>query len=299
MGDKLHPQYCGAVGRTRLLTREEEIALATRAKSGDSAARSRLIEANQRLVRSIARHFARNNPEEFEDLVGYGNIGLIQGVDNFDPTRGIKLSTYASYWIKQSIFRNISRYSERIRIPDHAKMFLSRFMKVEEKLTKKLARQAPIEQTLSMMGVDSQTQAQIVAAIKAKRFVDPAPSQAEPDFDLEKFVFSKEEPLESDCHGRLSKILDALRFLTPREHDVVSRRFGIYHQESTLSEIATHQGVTRERIRQIETRAMAKIVEKIIAKGGEDAVLATEKRREDHAAKGRKQRGNHNRYRRR
>lgn len=254
--------YLREIGRERLLTPEEEVELAARIKRGDKAARERMITANLRLVVKMATDYA-NLGLPVPDLISEGNIGLMKAVERFDPAKGGKLSTYAGWWIKQSIKRALANQSKMIRVPVHQVEKIAKMRRLTERLTAELGREPSDEELADEVGLTASK----VAALKSS-VIRPASLDAPVGKDDGETSFGDllaDENAE-DPSGRLEEKdlrtnLDAwLKLLTPREREIVKWRYGLGGaREKTLEDIGEKFGITRERIRQIQVGAIKKM----------------------------------------
>ncbi|MEO6181546.1 MAG: sigma-70 family RNA polymerase sigma factor [Verrucomicrobiota bacterium] len=257
--------YLREIGQTPLITPKEEIALAKRIKKGDKAAREHMIKANLRLVVKIARDY-ESYGLPLLDLVSEGNIGLMKAVDRFDPTKGAKLSTYASWWIKQSIRRALSDQSKTIRLPVHVGDKLLHIRRAEAKFHDEFGR-APTDDELSdELGLAAKRIAQYrkaalqPASLDARMGDDDSNTIAEVVAD--ESAATPYRQLEEKADTFL--IHEVLPTLEPREQEILRNRFGFDGKdEQTLEEIGKKFGVTRERIRQIQEIALMKLRQKI------------------------------------
>jgi len=259
-GDTLH-LYLREIGQVKLLTPQEEIALARRIKKGDEAAREHMIKANLRLVVKIARDY-EGNGLPLLDLINEGNIGLMKGVERFDPTKGAKLSTYASWWIKQAIKRALSNQSKTIRLPDHVVDKLAHIRRAEVKLRELLDREPTDEEVAQHMGLDARRVQIYRQASKAPVSLD-APVAADESDSISEVVADPNaaapfERLIQETDNEL--VREVLAVLSDREKAILAMRFGLNDDtQRTLEEIGKVFGVTRERIRQIEGEALKKL----------------------------------------
>ena len=253
--------YLREIGQVKLLTPAEEIGLAKRIKKGDAAAREHMIKANLRLVVKIARDY-EGQGLPLLDLINEGNIGLMKGVERFDPTKGAKLSTYASWWIKQAIKRALSNQSKTIRLPDHVVDKLANIRRAEVKLHEILDREPTDEELADFLRMD-------VRRVKVYRQASKAPVSLDAplsDDDSDQVSEIVADPNAAAPFERLVKETDTallkevLAGLTDREKAILAMRFGLNDGvEKTLEEIGKVFGVTRERIRQIESEALKKL----------------------------------------
>jgi RNA polymerase primary sigma factor len=257
--------YLREIGQTPLITPKEEIALAKRIKKGDKAAREQMIKANLRLVVKIARDY-ENYGLPLLDLISEGNIGLMKAVERFDPKKGAKLSTYASWWIKQMIRRAISDQSKTIRLPVHVGDKLLHIRRAEAKFESDFGR-APTDEELSAeLGLAAKRIAQYrKASIRPSSLDAPigdTDSSTIAEIVADENAETPYEKLEEKTDSRL--IEEILPTLDSREREIVRARFGLDgDEEQTLEEIGVKFGVTRERIRQIQELALLKLRKKI------------------------------------
>jgi RNA polymerase primary sigma factor len=254
--------YLREIGREKLLTPEEEIRLAGRIKRGDKAARERMITANLRLVVKLATDYA-NLGLPLLDLVSEGNIGLMKAVERFDPQKGGKLSTYAAWWIKQSIKRALANQGRTIRVPVHQIEKIAKVRRLIERLTAELGREPTDEELADEVGLSGPQ----VSALKSSG-IQPTSLDAPIGKDDGETLFgdmlsdeAAEDPLEylegKDARAMLGGVL---KVLTARERDIIKLRYGLGGgRERTLEEIGTKLGITRERIRQIQMVALKKM----------------------------------------
>jgi RNA polymerase primary sigma factor len=267
--------YLREIGREKLLTPEEEIRLAGRIKRGDKAARERMITANLRLVVKLATDYA-NLGLPLLDLVSEGNIGLMKAVERFDPQKGGKLSTYAAWWIKQSIKRALANQGRTIRVPVHQIEKIAKVRRLIERLTAELGREPTDEELADEVGLSGPQ----VSALKSSG-IQPTSLDAPIGKDDGETLFgdmlsdeAAEDPLEylegKDARAMLGGVL---KVLTARERDIIKLRYGLGGgRERTLEEIGTKLGITRERIRQIQMVALKKMRREMARK--ESAVAA-------------------------
>lgn len=253
--------YLREVGQTKLLTPAEEVALAKRIKKGDDAAREQMIKANLRLVVKIAREF-----EHFGlpllDLINEGNIGLMKAVERFDPNKGAKVSTYASWWIKQSIRRALSNQAKTIRLPVHVEDKLLQMRRVALALHEILGREPTDEELAEEMGTTPFRVAQLRSAGSRPASLD-APMGDDDNNRFSEIVEDENASTpfqELDDKTNLEMIRELVQKLPERESAILRYRFGLDgNNEQTLEEIGEKYGVTRERIRQIQNIALAKL----------------------------------------
>ena len=253
--------YLKEVGQVKLLTADEEIELAKRVSEGDKAAKDRLTEANLRLVVSIAKKYSGRGLHIL-DLIQEGNTGLIRAVDKFDYTKGNKFSTYATWWIRQAITRAIADQARTIRVPVHMVEVINKATRCNRKLVQELGREPTLEEIAADLNLP------IEKIIEANRTAADTlsldmPVGDEEDTTIGSFVEDDNTPgpVDATSNAMLSEALtEILGTLTEREADVLRMRFGMYDGRThTLEEVGQIFGVTRERIRQIENKAIRKL----------------------------------------
>jgi RNA polymerase primary sigma factor len=249
------------IGKTPLLTNKEEISLAKRIEAGDHVAKAILTEANLRLVVSIAKRYSGRGMS-FPDLIQEGNIGLIRAVEKFDYRKGYKFSTYATWWIRQAITRAIADQARTIRIPVHMVETINRLIKTSSQLLQDLGRDPTLDELAREMGIPPERVSEIIRIAPEPLSLE-TPIGEEEDSHLADFIEDHEaiSPAEAASNMILrEKIEESLNNLTPRERDVLKMRFGLDDGYSrTLEEVGRHFKVTRERIRQIEAKALKKL----------------------------------------
>jgi RNA polymerase primary sigma factor len=253
--------YLKEIGKVRLLTADEEVALAKRIEQKDMEAKSRLIEANLRLVVSIAkRYVGRGLP--LLDLLQEGNLGLIRAAEKFDYRRGFKFSTYATWWIRQAITRGLADQARTIRIPVHMVETMNKLVRVQRRLLQEMNTEPSAEQIAVEMGISAEKVREILKISQEPVSLE-SPVGDEGDSRLGDFIEDEEaiRPIEAVSDTLQSEELAALlRQLTFRERTVLELRFGLSgEQPLTLDEVGRRLGVTRERIRQIEAKTLAKL----------------------------------------
>lgn len=252
--------YLREIGRVPLLTYEEEVALAKRVEKSDRKARERLINANLRLVVSIAKKYV-NRGLTLLDLIEEGNIGLMRAVVKYDWRRGYKFSTYATWWIRQAITRAIADQARTIRIPVHMVETINKFNRIARKLMQELGREASPEEIAMEMGVGVEKVREIIKVSQEPASLE-APVGEEEDSRLGDFIQDvSASPTDQATQALLKDhIREMLETLSPREAKVLEYRFGLEDgKQRTLEEVGREFGVTRERIRQIEAKAIRKL----------------------------------------
>lgn len=253
--------YLKEIGRVPLLSGEEEVELAKRMGEGDIIARKRLSEANLRLVVSIAKRYVGRGMQ-FLDLIQEGNLGLIKAVEKFDYTKGYKFSTYATWWIRQAITRAIADQARTIRIPVHMVETINKVVRVERQLLQELGRQPQAEEIAELMGMSVDKVREIMKVAQEPVSLE-TPIGEEEDSHLGDFIPDDDAPApaEAASHTLLKEQLgDVLKTLTQREAKVLRLRFGLDDgRPRTLEEVGREFNVTRERIRQIEAKALRKL----------------------------------------
>ena len=253
--------YLKEIGRVPLLTADEEVALAKRMQEGDEIAQKRLAEANLRLVVSIAKRYVGRGML-FLDLIQEGNLGLIKAVEKFDYTKGYKFSTYATWWIRQAITRAIADQARTIRIPVHMVETINKLIRVSRQLLQQLGRQPSPEEIAKEMDISVERVREIMKIAQEPVSLE-TPIGEEEDSHLGDFIEDQDAPAPADAASfmllkeQLEEVLDTL---TPREEKVLRLRFGLDDGRArTLEEVGQNFGVTRERIRQIEAKALRKL----------------------------------------
>lgn len=253
--------YLNEIGFSPLLSAEEEVHFARLAQKGDEAGRKRMIESNLRLVVKIARRYV-NRGLTLLDLIEEGNLGLIRAVEKFDPERGFRFSTYATWWIRQTIERAIMNQTRTIRLPIHVVKELNLYLRAARELTQKLDHEPspeeiadlldkPVADVKRMLGLNERI-ASVDTPIGAngeKSLLDTVPDEAAAD--------PAELLQESDLHGSIDSWLDQL---SGKQQEVLARRFGLRgYKMSTLEEVGSEIGLTRERVRQIQVEALKRL----------------------------------------
>ena len=268
-------RYLRDIGQFPLLTPQQEIELAKKIKNGDAAARDRMINANLRLVVTIARDYA-NLGLPLLDLISEGNIGLTKAVERFEPTKGAKLSTYAMWWIKQSIKRALANQSKTIRLPVHLADKVAKVRRVSLQMSDELGREPTDDELGEEIGIDSNK----ITRIKSVGIRPASLDAPVADNDLTEFGEvigddTAQTPFELLRDKNLLGEVDGLlEVLDPRERKIISQRFGLDGAEpKTLEDVGKDFGITRERIRQLQNVALAKLRRALTRK---EEVLKTE-----------------------
>jgi RNA polymerase primary sigma factor len=254
--------YLREIGKIPLLNAEEELALAQRVVAGDKDAKDKMAEANMRLVVSIAKRYVGRGLDLL-DLIQEGNTGLLRAVEKFDPDKGFKFSTYATWWIRQAITRAIADQARTIRIPVHMVETINKLLRTQRRLTQELNREPTNEEIAKEMEIDIDKVEHIMKIKQDISSLDASIRDDEEDSVLADFIEDEDtvSPEES-ATGQLLKeqVKDMLSALTEREQKILKLRFGLEDGKShTLEEVGQEFSVTRERIRQIEAKALAKL----------------------------------------
>ncbi len=253
--------YLKEIGKVDLLTAEEEVEIAQRMEQGDEAAKRELVEANLRLVVSIAKKYVGRGML-FLDLIQEGNMGLMKAVDKFDYTKGYKFSTYATWWIRQAITRSIADQARTIRVPVHMVETINKLIRVSRQLLQEKGREPKPEEIGEEMGISAEKVREIMKIAQEPVSLE-TPIGEEEDSHLGDFIEDEDSPAPASAASyillkeQLDGVLDTL---TDREKRVLELRFGIEDgRPRTLEEVGKEFGVTRERIRQIEAKALRKL----------------------------------------
>lgn len=254
--------YLREIGKIPLLNAEEELTLAKKVVAGDKGAKDKMAEANMRLVVSIAKRYVGRGLDLL-DLIQEGNTGLLRAVEKFDPDKGFKFSTYATWWIRQAITRAIADQARTIRIPVHMVETINKLLRTQRRLTQELNREPTNEEIAKEMEIEVEKVEHIMKIKQDISSLDASVRDDEEDSVLGDFIEDEESVSpEEAATGQLLKehVKDMLGALTEREQKILKLRFGLEDGKShTLEEVGQEFSVTRERIRQIEAKALAKL----------------------------------------
>ncbi|MGH7218441.1 MAG: RNA polymerase sigma factor RpoD [Candidatus Microsaccharimonas sp.] len=256
--------YLREIGKIPLLNAEEELALAQRVVAGEKKAKDKMAEANMRLVVSIAKRYSGRGLD-FLDLIQEGNTGLLRAVEKFDPDKGFKFSTYATWWIRQAITRAIADQARTIRIPVHMVETINKLLRTQRRMTQELNREPTIEELAKELEMEPE---KVEYVMKIKQDITSLDAGVGRDGDEEDSVlrdFIEDEESATPEESAASQLLkeqvqEILSTLSDREQKIIKMRFGLENGKShTLEEVGQEFAVTRERIRQIEAKALAKL----------------------------------------
>ncbi len=256
--------YLREIGKIPLLNAEEELALAQRVVAGEKKAKDKMAEANMRLVVSIAKRYSGRGLD-FLDLIQEGNTGLLRAVEKFDPDKGFKFSTYATWWIRQAITRAIADQARTIRIPVHMVETINKLLRTQRRMTQELNREPTIEELAKELEMEPE---KVEYVMKIKQDITSLDAGVGRDGDEEDSVlkdFIEDEDSATPEESAASQLLkeqvqEILSTLSDREQKIIKMRFGLENGKShTLEEVGQEFAVTRERIRQIEAKALAKL----------------------------------------
>ncbi len=254
--------YLREIGKIPLLNAEEELALAQRVVAGDKDAKDKMAEANMRLVVSIAKRYVGRGLDLL-DLIQEGNTGLLRAVEKFDPDKGFKFSTYATWWIRQAITRAIADQARTIRIPVHMVETINKLLRTQRRLTQELNREPSNEEIAAAMEIEVDKVEHIMKIKQDISSLDASIRDDEEESVLADFIEDEDtiSPEESATNQLLKEqVKDMLAALTEREQKIIKLRFGLEDgKQHTLEEVGQEFSVTRERIRQIEAKALAKL----------------------------------------
>jgi RNA polymerase primary sigma factor len=263
-------RYFQEIGQFPRVTPQQEVELAKKIKKGDLEARDRMINANLRLVVTIAREYA-NFGLPLLDLISEGNIGLTKAVERFDPTKGAKLSTYAMWWIKQSIKRALANQSKTIRVPVHLADKLARMRRVSLRMSDELGREPTDEELGEEIGIASEKVARLKSVGIRPASLD-APIADNDSMEFAEVIGDDEAQTPFELlrdKNLLGEVEGLLEMLDPRERKIISKRFGLDGgKPKTLEDVSKDFGITRERIRQLQNIALAKLRRALIKREG-------------------------------
>lgn len=253
--------YLKEIGRIPLLTAEEELELGRQIAAGDTEARRKMEEANLRLVVAVAKHYAGKGIQ-FMDLIQEGNIGLMRAVEKFDYTKGSKFSTYAVWWIKEAILRALDSQSREIRVPVRVAQNMNKISRTERKMEQTLGREVAAEEIAKELHMTTEEVERMQSYIKNPVSLE-TPVGDEEDSNLEDFIEDTQEPTPEEAVAALvqkEEVQEMLSTLTEKEQKILRLRYGLEDGNvHTLEETGQILGVTRERIRQLESRALEKL----------------------------------------
>ena len=268
--------YLAEIARIPLLTREEEQALARRVQAGDEAAKQRLVEANLRLVVQIARRYL-NRGLPLPDLIEEGNLGLLRAVEKFEPERGTRFSTYATWWIRQAVTRALANQARTIRLPVHVELLLARYVREQSRLTQTLGRTPTAEELAQALGTSAGEIAELEEVRQHPVSLD-APVGGESSATLGDLIADRAAvPSETlaDLFRDRADLASVLDDLAANERTVLRRRFGLEGDPpETLETIGQRLGLSRERVRQLEGAGLRKLRALLTARGIDAADLA-------------------------
>ena len=254
--------YLKDIGQAQLLTAEQEVELAKRILEGDVRAKKELSERNLKLVVSIAKKYVNRSSMQFLDLIQEGNLGLLKAVEKFDYTKGFRFSTYATWWIRQSITRAIADQARTIRIPVHMVETIHRLSRISKQLMQELGRDATNAEIAERMGISENRVVEIQKIAQDPVSLE-SPVGEEDESKISDFVEDEsiKSPTDSTAQDILkAQLLQVIETLTPREQKVIRLRYGLDdNHPRTLEEVGKEFNVTRERIRQIEAKALRKL----------------------------------------
>ncbi|MGF1473464.1 MAG: RNA polymerase sigma factor RpoD/SigA [Rubrobacteraceae bacterium] len=254
----LIPGYFARIDKGQLLTHEEEIDLSWRAKAGDRRARQRLIEKNLRLVVSVAKKY-RNMGLPFEDLIQEGNLGLMKAIDKFDPDRGYRFSTYATWWIRQAVQRSVADKGRTIRVPVHMGEKIRKMARSYNELSAELERDPTDEEVAARLGWDIEQLRDVKSAWPDATSLDQPAGSGEDASELGYFIEDEREPGVAETVAREMEsgwLDEAVERLSDRHREVLLRRYGLQDRnKATLSELSEELGISRERVRQLQREA--------------------------------------------
>jgi len=252
--------YLSEISRIPLLTREEEQALARRVRAGDEAAKQRMIEANLRLVVQIARRYL-NRGLPLPDLIEEGNLGLLRAVEKFEPDRGTRFSTYATWWIRQAVTRALANQARTIRLPVHVELLLTRYAREQRRLTQALGRPPTTEEMAKALDTSEREISELEEVRQHPVSLD-APAGGESTATLGDLIADRAAAPETfaELFRDRADLVSVLDDLAANERTVLRRRFGLEdHEPETLEAIGQRLGLSRERVRQLESAGLRKL----------------------------------------
>ncbi len=261
--------YLGEIGFSPLLTAEEEVLYARRALRGDEAARKRMIESNLRLVVKISRRYS-NRGLALLDLIEEGNLGLIRAVEKFDPERGFRFSTYATWWIRQTIERALMNQTRTIRLPIHVVKELNIYLRTARELAQKLDHEPTAEDIAEQLDIPVEDVNKMLRLNERVSSVDtPIGGDGEKALlDIIPDGNNSDPEVSTQGDDIKSSLIDWLNELNPKQKEVLSRRFGLLgYEPSTLEEVGKEIGLTRERVRQIQVEGLRRLREILLKQG--------------------------------
>jgi RNA polymerase sigma factor (sigma-70 family) len=261
--------YLDEISRIPLLSREEERTLATRVRAGDEQAKQRMIEANLRLVVQIARRYL-NRGLPLLDLIEEGNLGLLRAVEKFDPDRGARFSTYATWWIRQAVVRALANQARTIRLPVHVEMLLARYMREQRRLTQTLGRPPSIPELAAALGISEQEVEELDEIRQHPVSLDAPVAGARQSTLGDVIADRTAAPADSftSLFRDRAELVSVLDDLAANERTVLRRRFGLEGDPpETLEAIGQRLGLSRERVRQIEAAGVRKLRALLSARG--------------------------------
>ncbi len=261
--------YLGEIGFSPLLTAEEEVLYARRALRGDEAARKRMIESNLRLVVKISRRYS-NRGLALLDLIEEGNLGLIRAVEKFDPERGFRFSTYATWWIRQTIERALMNQTRTIRLPIHVVKELNIYLRTARELSQKLDHEPTAEEIAAQLDIPVEDVSKMLRLNERISSVDtPIGGDGEKALlDIIPDANNSDPEVSTQDDDIKSSLIDWLEELNPKQKEVLARRFGLLgYEPSTLEEVGREIGLTRERVRQIQVEGLRRLREILIKQG--------------------------------
>ncbi len=261
--------YLGEISRIPVLSRDEEHELAVRVRAGDDTAKQRMVESNLRLVVQIARRY-RNRGLPLPDLIEEGNLGLLRAVEKFDPHRGTRFSTYATWWIRQAVVRALANQARTIRLPVHVELLLSRYVREQRRLTQALGRTPATAELAAALGITEQ-EVEELEEVRQQPISLDAPAGEERHSTLGDMIADRTadpaDSLLSLFHNR-TELVSVLDDLAANERTVLRRRFGLEGDPpETLEAIGQRLALSRERIRQIESAGIRKLRALLAARG--------------------------------